>query len=248
MTDFVPMAASGLLLAGGLLLGGFLLARSSGARIALGRRLAGAREHRVGDLADLDPAPGRPVRVVGRIRCPDPIVTARDDRLVALHRDVEVQLPDGSWRTIERLRITRRFDLWDHDGSLAIDAAEAAEPLVTLPHVWRGSVDELTDEGHVAAVERLRAEGRPPVAARSATRMVSVVERLLVLARVDATAPGVVSLRPPPGGLVISTLDLPDAMRLLGGSGRGRLIAGSVLRALGARVAVAALLGWLLFG
>jgi hypothetical protein len=248
MTDFAPFALAGLAIGAALVTGGYLLARSSGAYLALGRRLAGATEHRVGDLSELQEAPRRPVRVAGRIRCPDPIVTARDDRLVALHRDVDVQLADGSWRTIERLRVTRSFELWDHDGSLTIDAAQAAEPLVTIPHVWRGAVEELTDEGHVAAVERLLAEGRAPSAARAVTRMVSVVERLLVLALVEPATDGGVRLAPPPGGYVISTLEIDDAMRLLGGPRRSRLVAGFVLVAAGMLVAAATLLGWLLVG
>lgn len=242
MTEMTPIALAGLALSAALIVSGYLLARRSGAELALGRRLAGAREHRVGDLRDLDPLPERAVRVAGRIRCPDPIVTARDDRLVALHRDVEVRLADGSWRTIERLRMSRGFELWDHDGSLSLDPADAAEPLVTLPHVWRGSVAELTDEGHLAAIARLRAEGRDPVAARSVTRMVSVVERLLVLALVRPAATGSVVLAPPAGGFVISTLDLPDAMRLLGGPRRSWLVAGSILVAVGALLALLALL------
>lgn len=248
MTDLTPIALVGLALSAALVAVGYALARSSGAQLALGRRLAGAREHRVGDLGELDPIPERAVRVTGRIRCADPIVTARDDRLVALHRDVEVQLPDGSWRAIERLRMSRGFELWDHDGSLPIDPADAAEPLVTLPHVWRGSVGELTDEGHLAAVARLRAEGREPVAARSVTRMVSVVERLLVLGLVRPAGEGAVSLAAPAGGYVISTLDLPDAMRLLGGPRRSWLVGGSILVATGLLLAVVDLLAWLIAG
>src|SRR3972149_3876753 len=121
---------------------GWVLLRAAGARPGMARRLGGAREIKVGRLLDIGPdddPPRRPVRVVGRIRCGDPIVTAEDDRLVAFHRDVEVQLPSGAWRPIERLRETRSFELWDHDGSLAVDPAEAAEPLGVLPHVWTGS-------------------------------------------------------------------------------------------------------------
>jgi hypothetical protein len=214
-------------------LAGATLVRASGSHLSLGRRLAGAAQVRVGDLLDMDPLPPRPVRVVGRIRSPDPMVTARDDRLVALHRDVEVRLPGGRWRTIERLRETRGFELWDHDGSLPLDASRAAEPLVTIPHVWRGDAAELEDEGHRAAVTRLEREGQRPVAARSVTRAISVVDRLLVLARPVRAEDGRVVLEPPPGGFVISSLDLPDAMRLLGGPRRTWLLGGAGLVGLG---------------
>src|SRR5918998_3154501 len=168
-----------LLVAAALVGAGLVLVRSSGSQVGLGRRLAGAGQVRVGDLADLDPLPIRPVRVAGRIRCPDPIVSADDERLVALHRDVEVQLGDGRWRTIERLRETRGFELYDHDGSVPLDVAMAADPLVAIPYVWRGSVGELTEDAHRAAVERLERQGAHPASARSVTRTISVVDRLL---------------------------------------------------------------------
>ena len=211
-----------------LLTAGLALVRSSGARPGLARRLAGARAVRVGELLDLgpaDPVPQRPVRVVGRIRCADPIVTGQDDRLVAFHRDVEVAAADGGWRSIERLRETRSFELWDHDGSLTIDPAAAAEPLVVLPHVWTGAAADL-DESYAPALARVAAERESPRDARSTTRMVSVIDRLLVLAMVRRDVEGRVRLDSPPGGYVITSLELDDAMRLLGGPQPRRMLAG----------------------
>jgi hypothetical protein len=221
---------------------GVTLVRASGSRISAGRRLAGASASRVGDLLDAASLPDRPIRVSGRVRCPDPMVTESDDRLVALHRDVEVRLGDGRWRPIERLRETRGMELWDHDGSLPLDLAEAAEPLVAIPHVWRGTVSELTDAAHAAAVARLEQEGLRPGAARSVTRSISVVDRLLVLARPVRTPDGGVALAPPRGGYVVSALELPDAMRLLGGPRRGWLLAGAALIGAGTLAALVAIL------
>lgn len=229
---------------------GLILIRRSGARPQIGRRLAGARQLRVGQLLDLaagDPLPERPVRVIGRIRCSDPIITSQDDRLVAFHRDVEVAVPSGAWRSIERLRESRSFELWDHDGSLHVDPAQSAEPLVVLPHVWAGSVEAL-DETYAGAVARVTAEQGPPTRARSTTRMVSVVDRLLLLAAVTRDAEGLVALAPPRGGYVVSALELDDAMRLLGGphprlmlAGMGALALSILLLAAGAVALVAGL-------
>ena len=211
-----------------LLAGGLVAVRRSGARPGMGRRLAGAREVSVGALLALgpaDPVPQRPVRVVGRIRCADPIVTAQDDRLVALHRDVEVSLAHSGWRSIERLRETRSFELWDHDGSLVVDPGEAAEPLVTLPHVWNGLSQEL-DESYGSALSRVIAEQGTPLFARATTRMVSVVDRLLVLAEVSRDGEGRIRLSAPRGGYVLSAMELNDAMRLLGGRRPRLMLAG----------------------
>jgi hypothetical protein len=230
------LTLSGLL----LLIGGRALIRRSGARPALARRLAGARQLRVGELLDLgrdDLLPRRPVRVIGRIRCAEPIVTAEDDRLIAFHRDVEVALPRGGWRRVERLRETRSFELWDHDGSLPVDPAEAAEPLVVLPHVWVGSPDEL-DESYAAALSRVTAEQGALQRARATTRMLSVIDRLLVLAVIRRDANGRVALAAPPGGYIISALELGDAMRLLGGTRPRLMLAGTA-----AVAAAVALLG-----
>jgi len=238
------MLPGALALGGVLLLAlGLALIRRSGARPAIARRLAGARQLRVGELLDLVPAgplPSRPVRVAGRIRCGDPIVTSQDDRLVAFHRDVEVATPRGGWRSIERLRETRSFELWDHDGSLQVDPAQAAEPLVVLPHVWSGPVEDL-DESYAEALARVTAEDGPPASARAATRMVSVVERLLVLANVARDGEGRIGLVPPRGGYLISSLELEDAMRLLGGPRPRLMLAGTALVALSVPLLAAAL-------
>jgi hypothetical protein len=231
------MLPSFLAIAGVLLLAtGFALIRRSGARPTMGRRLAGARQLRVGELLDLgQPLPLRPVRVLGRIRCTEPIVTSQDDRLVAFHRDVEVAAPRGGWRSIERLRETRSFELWDHDGSLTIDPAQAAEPLVVLPHVWTGSVEEL-DDSYSAALARVTAEEGMPLHARATTRTVSVFDRVLLLALIARDADGRIVLAPPPGGYLLSGLELDDAMRLLGGPHPRLMLAGT------AAVAVAVVL------
>ena len=72
-----------------------------------------------------------------------------------------------------------------------------------LPHVWTGSVDAL-DETYAAALARLTAEQGPPAGARATTRMVSVVDRLLLLAAVTRDADGQVALAPPRGGYLLS--------------------------------------------
>ena len=134
----------GLVLLAGLLLvlASVMALRSAGARPGVGRRLAGPAEVKVGRLLGDAELPRRAVRVSGRIRCREPLDAGDGELLVAYHRDVEVRA-GGRWRSIERLRETRSFELWDHDGSLTLDPARAAEPLITIPQVWRGSSSAL---------------------------------------------------------------------------------------------------------
>jgi hypothetical protein len=232
------MPALPVILFGCALLGAVLLAASAawmraiGAQMGLGRRLAGARDISVGEAARLTQASSRPLRVAGRIRCPDPLVAADGERLVAYHRDVDVRSATGPWRTIERLRETRSFELWDHAGSLVLDPALAAEPLVTIPLIWEGRPDELGGE-LAAGLARVGAEEGQPVAARAVTRTISEVDRLLVLAQVRLIGGGGARLEPPPGGFVIAALELDAAMRLLGGPHRRQLAVAIAVLAFG---------------
>ncbi|HWM08415.1 MAG TPA: hypothetical protein VNO82_03700 [Solirubrobacteraceae bacterium] len=222
------LLAFGTIAAAGAVIGlvSWVALRMAGAQPALARRLAGPREVRVGQLLDAADVPERPVRVAGRIRCRDPLEMRDGERLVAFHRDVDV-VAGGRWRSVERLRETRSFELWDHDGSLTVDPAAAAEPLVVIPKVWRGDPADL-EEPHTSAVARLVERHGPATNARSVIRTVDVTDRPFVVARAIRGDDGRVRLEPPPGGFVITTLAIPDAMRLLGGP-RRRLAALSVV-------------------
>ena len=221
-TAFALVAVAGAVLAAASALG----VRAAGGHPRMARRLAGAREARVGALLDRTDGGGRPVRVTGRIRCRDPLLIGAD-RLVAYHRDVEVLLERIGWRSVERLREARSFDLWDHDGSLTVDPSLAAEPLIVLPKVWRGDPSEL-EEPHASAVARLAERQGPATEARAVTRGINVTDRLLLLARASRDDSGRARLEPPDGGYLITNLDLDDAMRLLGGRNRRR-VSGAII-------------------
>ena len=228
----------------GALAASSLALRMVGAQLAFARRLAGPREFRVGLLLDTGDLPDRPVRVSGRIRCRDPLQTGDGERLVAFHRDVEV-MAGGSWRSVERLRETRSFELWDHDGSLIVDPAASAEPLIAIPKVWRGD-PALLEEPHASTVARLVERHGPATVARSVMRTLNVTDRLLVVARPSQWDDGRVRLEPPPGGFVITNLALDDAMRLLGGPKRTVAVAGVVGIAIGAALVLIGAVGALL--
>lgn len=194
-----------------------LFAVASGPRVSMARRLASARAVRVADVLRLRETPRRPLRISGRVRSSEPIVTADGERLVVFHRTVEVRLPGAGWRPIERVRESRTFQLWDHAGELTIDPSACAEPMATIPGVWRGPPAELPDE-YQPAIRRLESTGgRPASAARSETRVVNVIDRVLLLAAPVVDDAGRVTLSPPRGGYVLSTLELDEAMRVLVG-------------------------------
>ena len=224
----MPLGAFAILFVAGAVLGvvALLVLRKAGASPAVARRLAGPREVRVGRLLGPEALPERPIRVVGRIRCRDPLEMADGERLVAYHRDVEVRI-GRAWRSIERLRETRSFDLWDHDGSLSIDPSFAAEPLIVIPKVWRGDPAEL-EEPHASALARLTERLGPAIEARATTRSINVTDRLLLLASARLDDGGRPRLEPPNGGFLMTNLELDEAMRLLGGR-HGRLVAVAIV-------------------
>jgi hypothetical protein len=237
----VPVLALVLVALGVALIVGSLAAiRMGAAQPRIARSLAGPREVRVGDLAASRELPDRPVRVVGRIRCREPLHLGGDERLVAFHRDVEVRI-GGRWRRVERIRESRSFELWDHDGSLTVDPAHAAEPLIAIPKVWRGDPMEL-EEPHRSAVARLAERTGQATNARATTRTINVTDRLAVIARPVLASDGQVRLEPPAGGFLISALAVDDAMRLLAGRHRRLAAAGVIGTILGAALIAAALL------
>lgn len=207
---------------------GVTLIRVSGANTGAGRRLAGARGVALLDLRDLaerNELPRTAVRVEGRVRCADPIVTPTGERLALLHRDVELLSQDGRWRTIERVRDTRVIDLWERSASARLDLAHMAEPLIAIPHVWEGAAGEL-GRSLQPAVERIRAEHGAAELARATTRQVLLVDQLIVLVVPARGDDAKLRLDPPPGGFLVTNVDLDVAMRLLAGPQRGRMVAG----------------------
>jgi hypothetical protein len=191
------------------------------------------------EAAAADQLPRSPIRLEGRVRCADPIHTPDGERLALFHRDVEVQLADGSWRTIERFRDARAIDLWQRTVSIPVDLTQVGEPVLTIPHLWEGAPDQL-DASHRPAVERLAAERGPIRAARATTRRVMLVDELTVLGLPARDVSGAPRLDPPPGGYLVSTVELDVAMRLLAGPHRSRMLAGFGLVGVGA---VAAAIG-----
>ena len=227
---------------------GAALIRASGADTRAGRRLAGARPASLPALQDQaarDRLPTGPVRVEGRVRCTNPLVTPDGDRLAALHRDVEVQLPDGRWRVIERLREARTIDLWERSASVRLELAELAEPLISIPRVWEGSPADLGDS-YGPAVDRLAGEVGALHRARATTRQLSLVDQLIVLAIPRRDEHGRLRLEPPRGGYLATNVELDTAMRLLAGPRRTRMLAGFAVVLVGAVVTLAGLIGVLL--
>jgi hypothetical protein len=141
---------------------------------------------------------------------------------------------EQGWRVIDVAERSLPFVISDPSSAIRIATADLADGLVVVERRWEGSVAEL----HAAAREYQSPETAALVAAIAASdpsRHARVgLEQISNLDR--ATAAGQLAdgeLRAGAGRpLVVTTLERADALRLLGGEGRGRLASSTVALAL----------------
>jgi hypothetical protein len=213
-----------LLIALGLLalLGGVALIASFGTRLRVGRLIAGT--HRV-SLAELPAiaASGRAtyVRTEGRVDSENEFEDAAHRPLV--FRRTLVQLHGGplaGWRTVDESREAVPFRIADASGSVAIAADQLDAGLVVIPREATGVAGDMPDRVP---------PGTPSDApVRVRIQQISSVEHATVLG-VPEAGPDGLRLRAAPGKpLVLTTLEQPEAMRILA-DGRQPLIRAAVV-------------------
>lgn len=213
--------------------GAAILLRHPGYRIA--RLLRGAPGTSIGEaLAGADGAP-RYVRLHGRITSEEEFPDEHERPLVYRRRRLEVLETGGRWRTVEDDREAVAFGIEERSAYVAIDAAALDEGLVVLARIAEGRAADLPG--------RLPEGIAPEAPARLRVEQVSAVE-LATVAGVPRRGPdgdvvvGAGLGRP----LILTTLELPASMRLLGGGHRMALLLASVLLAMGLSVLALALL------
>lgn len=224
------------------LAGTVVLLRSLGPRYRVGRLLASTPVATIDEALELARGPHAYVRVSGRISSDDEFPDENDRPLVYRRKRLEVADRPGAWRVVADEREAVPFGVETRSSFIGVDEAAIAEGLVAIPREAAGRSSDLpTDIGEPL-------EGVDPDApARLIVEQLSAVEHATVcgvpLVR-DGRAMLSAGLDRP---LVITTLDVPDAIRLLAAPNRRRvltaaafLVAAVVLAAL---VVVAALSG-----
>ncbi|HWH24298.1 MAG TPA: hypothetical protein VNW68_05320 [Candidatus Limnocylindria bacterium] len=236
----LTLAAIGL---GCLLLAAVCL-RAFGPRYRVARLLAASRQVSIGEAAELAAA-ARPVyvRVSGRISSAEEFPDEHDRPLVYRRRRIEAVDDRGRWQAIEEEREAVPFGVESRSDFIAIDDAALEEGLVVIPREADGRLDDLPADF---------AAGRDPATpARLVIEQVSAVEHATV-AGVPALGPDgqprmTAGLGRP---LVMTTLELPAAMRLAARDRRRLATVTMLLLAAGAVFLLAALasllLGWAL--
>jgi len=215
-----------------------VLLRRMGPRHRLGRLLATTPAVSVGEAVALADGPGRYVQVRGRI---DSETDFEDDAHRPLvFRRTRLQLRRGStWVDLDD-RIERvPFEVREGLDSIAIDHEALADGLVV---VVRESVGTARD-----AMDRMPAGTDPSVPVRLRVEQVSSVEHALVAGVPARDATGVARLTAGLGRpLVLATMDLPDALRVLAEGNRTTPVVLAGLLAGGVGLVVLALL-WAAF-
>lgn len=212
-----------LLLAVGLVLIAAAIAvlRSYGPRFRVARLLATIRPSSLEDvIAAADAGHPRYLRAEGRIDSE----TAFEDnaRRPLVFRRTRLQARRmGRWATFEDGREQVPFEIGDGLRAIAIDGAALAEGLVVIPRESTGTVGDLADR----APQGLAAS----LPARAVVEQVSAVEQAIVLGVPQRTPDGTVRMTAGLGRpLVLTVLEVPEAMRVIGGGARLRplLVAG----------------------
>ena len=198
--------------------GGIAVLRSYGPRFRVGRLLAAARLVTVAEAVEIALG-GRPtfVRVTGRL---DSATDFEDvDHRPLVFRLTRLQARQaGRWQDFDVVREAVPFEVREGLDGIAVDTDALAEGLVVVPRETVGIVGDLGD--------RAPDELDDALPARVVVELVSNVEHATI-AGVPALGPdGAPRLGPGLGRpLILTTLEQPEAMRILAGgsSGRARL-------------------------
>jgi hypothetical protein len=225
-----------LIAAGAIALGaGVAVLRSFGPGFRVGRLLAATPRVPIEEaraLAELGTR--RYVRVDGRIDSAAEFEDA-DHRPLVLRRTRLEALSGGTWETVEDSREQVPFEVREGTAAIAVDGAALDAGLVVVPRLSDGVAGDLT--------ARLPAGLPPETPLRARIEQVSSVEHAIVLG-VPVADDGRIRMEAGLGRpLVLTTLDPPEAMRILGRGDtvRARAAAGLLLAGL---AFVLAGIGW----
>jgi hypothetical protein len=235
----IPLALA-LLGAAALVTAGILL-RAVGPRYRVARLLAATPDVALAEAIELArDHTGRYVRITGRITSDEEFPDEHDRPLVYRRRRLEASTQTG-WRVLSDEREAVPFGVELRSDFVAIDGAALQEGLVVIPREALGTASDLPPD--------MSTDLAPATPVRLLVEQVSAVEH--------ATATGVPILgqdglptltaglgRP----LVLTTLEVPAAMRVLARGSRRLVVTAAVLLLGGPALLAAALVAAIAFG
>ncbi len=219
-----------------------VLLRGVGPGYRVARLLAATPQIALAEAVELASAgSARYVRVTGRLSSDEEFPDEHDRPLVYRRTRIEIGDGRGGWRTVASDSEAVPFGIEARSAYLAVDAADLGEGLVVVPREAVGHVRDLGPE---------LAQGEDPeTPSRLVVEQISAVEHAVVagVPRLDAEG------RPSIGAglgrpLILTTVEVPAAMRLLARGRRGRVVAAGVALAGAAALGIAAVVAFLVTG
>jgi hypothetical protein len=225
-----------LIAAGAVALGaGVVVLRSFGTGYRIGRLLARTPRIAIDEARSLAQSGARRyVRIEGRIDSAEEFDDADHKPLVLRRTRLEARTPRG-WETVEDSRELVPFEVREGNAGIDVDATALDAGLVVVPRLSDGVAGDLAD--------RLPAGLPPDTPVRARIEQVSSVEHAIVLG-VPVADDGRIRMEPGLGRpLVLTTLDPPEAMRILGHGDTVRARAAATLLLAGLAFVMAGI-GW----
>jgi hypothetical protein len=218
---------------------GVLLLRSYGPSFRVGRLLASAPTVSVGEARQLASGPARYVAIEGRIDSESDFEDAAHRPLVFRRTRLQVR-GQGRWVSLEDRRERVPFEIREGIDSIAVDDSALDDGLVVVLRESEGTAADIADRVP---------EGTPPTsAARLRIEQVSSVEHAIVVGVPVMDPVGEPTMTAGRGRpLILTTLDRPEAMRILA-RGDTRRPALALASLIGGLLLVGAGLAWAVAG
>jgi hypothetical protein len=209
------------------LAGTLILLRSLGPRYRVGRLLSAAPAVEITEARALAAGKSVYVRVNGRISSDEEFPDENDRPLVYRRKRIEVGGP-GRWSIVADEREAVPFGVETRSDFIALDEAALGVGLVAIPRVAEGTLADLP-----ADIRSDVADTPPNAPARLVIEQLSAVEHATVCG-MPVLRDGQPTLTAGLGRpLIVTTLEIPAAMRLLAAGHRRRVIAAAALLATG---------------
>ncbi len=208
-------------------LSGWLLLRRSGSSWRVGRLLAAAPRKTLAEAAELAAAGEQSyVRLHGRIDSDEEFGDEDGKPIVFRRRRLQQRRGRGGWQTFDDERQAVPFRVVEAGAQVAIDIEALGDGLVVVPRESEGIASDLTEDSLTGPLPELA----PETPVRLRIEQVSSVDHATVGGVPRIVPGGAVVLGPGLGRpLVLTTLELDEAMRVLAGDRRKGLLAATGL-------------------
>jgi hypothetical protein len=232
VSPLVPLTAGLVALAAGV-----LVLRTYGMKYRVGRLLASTPAVSIAEARALAVGAARYVAIEGRIDSETDFEDAAHRPLVFRRTRLQIRGP-GGWTDLDDRRERVPFELREGLDSIAVDDVSLEDGLVVVARESEGTAADIAD--------RVPAGTPPDAPARLRIEQISTVEHAIVVGvpMLDPSgAPTISAGRGRP--LILTTLERPEAMRILGG-GDARRSAFALASLVGGLALVCAGLAWAL--